>query len=123
MKRIITTKNDLRQVRHQRVRATLKGTAQKPRLSVYRALRSTIAQLIDDSNGKTLCYVSSSSLKAAKVEGKAAKVAAAHTVGTELAKKAVALGIKTVVFDRGGYQYQGRVEAVADGARAGGLIF
>lgn len=121
MKRNIISKNDLRQVRHERVRATVIGTAACPRLSVYRGLRSTIAQLVDDAAGRTLAYVNSNEIKNAAVDGKSAKVAVAFMVGKKIAEKAVALGIKTVVFDRGGYQYHGRVEAVADGARDGGL--
>ena len=123
MKRIIENKNQLREVRHDRVRATVQGTATKPRLSVYRGLRSTIAQLIDDTTGRTLCFANSNELKDVSVADKTAKVAAAFAVGTALAEKAKKLGITTAVFDRGGYQYHGRVAAVADGARAGGLQF
>lgn len=124
MKRLLNkTKNNLRQVRHARVRATVKGTKETPRLSVFRGLRSLVTQLIDDSSGKTLCAVKSAEVKEAKVEGKEGKVALAYLVGQKLAEKAIALGIKAVVFDRGGYRYHGRVAAVAEGARAGGLKF
>lgn len=123
MKRLLTSKNEIREVRHERVRMQVKGTGVCPRLSVYRGLRSTIAQLIDDTTGRTLAYVNSNEIKNVKVEGKDGKVAAAYAVGQKLAEKAVALKITSVVFDRGGYQYHGRVEAVADGARAGGLQF
>jgi len=124
MKRlIIKTKNALRSIRHDRVRMTLKGTAEKPRLSVFRGLKSITAQIIDDQAGKTLCFVKSTDMKKVSVEGKSAKVAAAYAVGKALAEQAVAKGITKVVFDRGGYEYHGRVAAVAEGARAGGLQF
>jgi large subunit ribosomal protein L18 len=124
MKRLATiTKNALRQIRHKRVRARLVGSATTPRLSVFRSLRSVTAQLIDDASGKTLVFVKSADLKDAKVEGKTAKVGAAYAVGQALAEKAKAKGITTVVFDRGGYRFHGRVAAVAEGARAGGLQF
>lgn len=127
MKRLSnTTKNALRQVRHHRVRATLSGTSSRPRLSVFRGLKSISAQLIDDSAGKTLCAASSGQLKLKKksaVEGKNAKVAAAYLVGKALAEQASAKKITMAVFDRGGYRYHGRVAALAEGARAGGLVF
>ena len=125
MKRLdIKSKNDVRVVRHTRVRSRLSGTASIPRLSVFRGLKSITAQLIDDSAGKTLCFVKSNTLKKIeKVEGKTAKVAAGYATGLALAEKAKALGVTKVVFDRGGYSYHGRVAAVAEGARAGGLVF
>lgn len=124
MKRLLNkTKNSLRQVRHTRVRARVQGTKDAPRLSVFRGLRSLVAQLIDDANGKTLCAVKSAEVKSEKAEGKTGKIAEAYLVGKKLAEKAVALNIKTVVFDRGGYCYHGRVAAVAEGAREGGLKF
>lgn len=123
MKRTVnTTKNSLRQVRHTRVRARVIGTKEKPRLSVFRSLKAVVAQLVDDDAGKTLAYVKSA-LKGAKVEGKTAKVAAAYAAGKSLAEKAKTLGISKVVFDRGGYRFHGRVEALAQGARDGGLQF
>lgn len=124
MKRLVTTtKNALRQIRHRRVRQSVIGTKARPRLSVFRGLRSTVAQLVDDSTAQTLCYVKSSEVKGTKAAGKTTKVASAYAVGKLLAEKAKALGIKQVVFDRGGYKYHGRVQAVADGAREGGLEF
>ncbi len=124
MKRLLTkSKNALRQVRHSRVRSVVQGTSSHPRLSVFRGLRSTIAQLVDDAAGKTLCYVSSKEIKETKTEGRTGKVAAAFLVGKKLAEKASEKGIKTIVFDRAGYKYHGRVQAVADGAREGGLQF
>jgi large subunit ribosomal protein L18 len=124
MKRLsTTTKNSLRQVRHTRVRANLVGTSTKPRLSVFRGLKNIVAQLIDDSTGKTLIYVSSAKLKVAASKEQTKKVAAGFAVGEALAKAATAKGITAAVFDRGGYKYHGRVAAVAEGARAGGLKF
>jgi large subunit ribosomal protein L18 len=124
MKRQIhTSKNALRQIRHTRIRTHLSGSAAAPRLSVFRSLRGITAQLIDDVTKKTLCYVESRSIKSSKVEGKVGKVAEAYTVGTKLAELAKAKGITKVVFDRGGYRFHGRVAAIAEGARAGGLQF
>lgn len=116
-------KNGLRQIRHARVRARLSGTAARPRLSVFRSLRNITAQLIDDQTGKTVVQVNGKEIGAEKVEGYAGKTATAYLVGKKLAEKAKAAGIAKVVFDRGGYQYHGRVQALADGARAGGLDF
>lgn len=112
-----------RAVRHTRVRSRVIGTAERPRLSVHRGLKAMTAQLIDDGAGKTLAYVHSTSVKAEKMEGKGAKTAAAYAVGVKLAELAKAKKITKVVFDRGGYSYHGRVAAVADGARSGGLQF
>ena len=116
-------KNQDRLKRHKRVRAKIKGSAETPRLSVYRSLNHIYAQLIDDVAGNTL--VTASTLdKAVKgtLDGKDKK-AQAFAVGELLAKKAKEKGIDTVVFDRGGYLYTGRVASLADGARKGGLNF
>lgn len=122
MKRLTNkTKNNLRQVRHARVRAKVIGTAECPRLSVFRSLRGMVVQLIDDSTGKTLCYVDTKSVKNGVVEGRTAKTAAGFLLGKLLAEKAKSLGVNQAVFDRAGYKYHGRVAAVADGARDGGL--
>lgn len=120
MKRLSNTKTkaDLRTRRHNRVRAIVKGTAATPRLSVFRSLRGMVAQLVDDTNGKTLCYASSKEV--GKKEG---KVNVSIELGKLIAKKAGAKGVAKVVFDRGGYKYHGRVKALAEGARAGGLQF
>lgn len=124
MKRLMNkTKNAIRQVRHARIKKVLRGTAEMPRLSVFRSLRGIVAQIIDDEAGKTLCYVSSQGMKPKKIEGKTTKVALAFEVGEKIAELAKAKKIEAVVFDRGGYRYHGRVQAVADGARAGGLKF
>ncbi|MFZ4461126.1 MAG: 50S ribosomal protein L18 [Patescibacteria group bacterium] len=106
-----------RQRRHTRIRARITGTAERPRLSVYRSNTSIYAQLIDDVAGKTLC--ASSDMKASK----GTKIELAKTVGAELGKAALALGITSVVFDRGGFLYAGRVKALADAAREAGLTF
>jgi len=115
------TKNSLRQVRHRRIRTVLSGTAECPRLSIFRGLHRMVLQLIDDTSGKTLCAASTDEIKKVKVEGKSAKTAAAYAAGELLAEKAKAKKIERAVLDRGGYSYHGRVAAVAEGARAGGL--
>lgn len=124
MKRLANkTKNSLRQVRHSRIRSHLIGTAKCPRLSVFRSLRFVTAQLIDDTAGRTLCQASGRGLKPEKSADRAAKVAVSFVVGKTLAEKAVKLGITEAIFDRSGYKYHGRVRALAEGARAGGLKF
>lgn len=123
MKRLTRQKTKLRQVRHARVRAVVIGTAKSPRLSVFRSRRGMVAQLIDDSTGRTLCYTDSREIGTEKVENRTTKVSAGFLVGKKLAEKAKAKNITKVVFDRGGYRYHGRVAALADGARAGGLEF
>lgn len=116
-------KNADRLKRHARVRAKISGTPEMPRLSVYRSLTHVYAQIIDDTCGNTLVAASTVEKEIAKlVEGKT-KTEAAKIVGAELAKKALAKGIDTVVFDRGGYIYTGRVSSLADGAREAGLKF
>lgn len=116
-------KNLDRQGRHKRVRKKISGTAETPRLNVYRSLNHIYAQVIDDVAGVTLVAASTVEKEIAKmVEGKT-KVEAAKIVGAEVAKKAIEKGIKAVCFDRGGYLYIGRVEAVAEGAREAGLEF
>ncbi|HOX60954.1 MAG TPA: 50S ribosomal protein L18 [Candidatus Magasanikbacteria bacterium] len=121
----ITSKNLRRIVRHNRVRTVLAGTAERPRLSVFRSLKSTYVQLVDDNSGRTLVAASSNEVdtKAKQPEGMNAKVAVAYQVGEKIAEKAKTKNITKVVFDRAGYKYHGRVKAVADGARAGGLQF
>lgn len=105
--------------RHARVRNKISGTAECPRLNVFRSNSHIFAQIINDENGTTLASSSSVQLKiknGGNVEG-------AKAVGADIAKKAVKAGIKEVVFDRGGYQYHGRVQALADAARENGLDF
>lgn len=106
--------------RHKRVRAKVSGTPEMPRLNVFRSEANIYAQVIDDVNGVTL--VSASSLDKA-IEGFGGNSVAANAVGKLLAERAVAKGIENVVFDRGGYLYHGRVQALAEGAREGGLKF
>ena len=105
--------------RHKRVRAKISGTAEAPRLSVYRANANIHAQLIDDVKGVTLVSSSSVALKLAN----GGNMEAAAAVGKDIAEKALAAGIKKIVFDRSGYVYHGRIKAVADAAREAGLEF
>ena len=112
--------NAQRLKRHKRVRAKISGTPEMPRLNVFRSEANIYAQVIDDVNGVTLA--SASSLDKA-IEGYGGNIAAATAVGKLVAERAKAKGIETVVFDRGGYLYHGRVKALAEGAREGGLKF
>ncbi len=116
-------KNQERLRRHKRVRKNISGTAESPRLCVYRSLVNIYAQIIDDTKGVTLvaCSTMEKELKS-EIEGKT-KQEQAKIVGAKLAEKALAKGISTVVFDRGGYLYTGRVASLADGAREAGLKF
>ena len=111
-------KNEARLRRHRRVRGKISGTAERPRLDVFRSSKHIYAQIIDDVAGVTL--VSASTLEKG-FEGFGGNVEAANKVGRMIAEKALAKGIKTVVFDRGGFVYHGRVKALAEGAREGGL--
>ena len=106
--------------RHKRVRAKISGTPERPRLNVFRSETNIYAQIIDDVAGKTL--VSASSLDKA-FDGRGSNCEGAKKVGLMVAERAKAAGITTVVFDRGGYVYHGRVAALAEGAREGGLEF
>jgi large subunit ribosomal protein L18 len=115
-KRVPKTRAGLRARRHIRVRAKVKGTAERPRLVVFRSLKHMSVQLVDDVKQSTLFTVTDNGLAGKKSEKSVA-------VGKRVAEKAKAAGITKVVFDRGGYQYHGRVKAVADGAREGGLEF
>ena len=112
--------NQERLKRHKRVRAKISGTAARPRLCVFRSLQHMYAQLIDDEKGVTL--VAASSLEK-EFDGYGGNKDAAEKVGKAIAERAKGLGIEQVVFDRGGNVYHGRVQALADGARAGGLKF
>ena len=107
--------------RHKRVRKTVSGTAARPRLCVFRSLKNIYAQIIDDAKGITL--VSASSLDAEMKDVYGGNKEAAKKVGELIAKKALDKGIDTVVFDRGGYIYHGRVQELAEGAREAGLKF
>ncbi len=116
-------KNADRIIRHARVRKKVSGTAQRPRLSVYRSTNHIYAQIIDDVKGNTLCAASTLEKDIAAQVAEVTKSEAAKIVGATIAQKALALGVKEVVFDRGGYLYTGRVEALANGAREAGLEF
>jgi large subunit ribosomal protein L18 len=115
----VLTKPTKRLKRRRRVRAKVRGSAERPRISVFRSNRGIVAQLIDDDAGRTLASVNwtESDLRSLKPMEQAAKA------GQLLAERAKAAGVETVVFDRGGYQYHGRVQALAEGAREGGLTF
>lgn len=119
----VTSRNELRKLRHSRTRKTLMGTAEKPRLVVFISLKNIYAQIIDDERGITL--VSSSSLEK-EIKEKTSNlkmIEIAKLVGSSIAKKALEKGITQVVFDRGGYKFHGRVKALADEARNAGLKF
>ncbi len=112
--------NKIRTRRAKRTRAKISGTAEKPRLSVFRSNRYVYAQLIDDKKGHTVAGISTFEIK--KSAGKdSTKTVQAERIGEELAKKALAAGVNQAVFDRGSYKYHGRIKAVAEGAKKGGL--
>ena len=114
---MITSRNNLRLHRKRRIRAKVSGTAERPRLSIFRSLAGMEVQLIDDEAGKTILGSTIKKIKAKNnLEG-------AKLLGADIAKKAIAKKISEIVFDRGGYKYHGKVKALADGARTGGLKF
>lgn len=115
------SRNSRRGFRQERVRQTVLGCAERPRLAIFRSLKHVYAQLIDDENGNTL--VAASTLDEALKNEKGSLKARAKKVGELVAQKAAEKGIQVVVFDRAGYKYHGRVAALADGAREKGLIF
>jgi large subunit ribosomal protein L18 len=112
-----------RQRRHQRVRRQMKGTVERPRLCVFRSLKHIESQIIDDTQGHTLVAASTREPSVREQLGDKDKTAQAAVVGQVLAERATAAGIKSVVFDRGGYLYHGRVKSLAEAARKGGLEF
>lgn len=116
-------KNLARKRRHQRVRKLSFGTSQRPRLSVFRSSKHIYAQVIDDSTGQTLAFASTLDPEVRNSLDATSNVAAAEVVGQLVGRRALSKGISTVVFDRGGYIFHGRVAAVAKGARAAGLEF
>ncbi len=118
-------KDNARTRRHQRVRKKVCGTAERPRLAVFRSSKHIYAQAINDLEGKTLAFASSlvKDLPSPEEEGLLGKKKTAKAVGMLLAQRLKGLGIDKVVFDRGGYLYHGRIAALADGAREGGLNF
>ncbi len=119
----IKTRAQARLRRHRRVRKKISGTPEKPRLNVYRSLTGIYAQVIDDESGRTLASASTIDGELRKEMKGLSKTEQAALVGKAIAERALAVGIKQVVFDRGGYRYIGRVRALADGAREGGLQF
>lgn len=117
-------KVQLRARRKKRIRKKISGTSERPRLSVYRSLKNIYAQLIDDAAGRTLTAVSSLSKELRQeIDAAKSKTEVSKIVGKALAQKALELGIKKVAFDRNGFLYHGRVKALAEGAREGGLEF
>ena len=117
---LATQKREARIRRHRRVRKKVRGTAERPRLAVHRSNKHISAQIIDDRSGRTLAAASTTE---ADLRSGAGTTATAGTVGEKLAERAKAAGVTSVVFDRGGFIYHGRVAALADGARKGGLEF
>ncbi|MBD3360944.1 50S ribosomal protein L18 [Candidatus Peregrinibacteria bacterium] len=113
-----TRKTSLRKKRHNKIRSKIKGTKNRPRLVVYRSLIYTYSQLIDDENNVVIAATSD-----IKSKEKSSKIDKAKKIGTDIAKKAQEKKIAEIVFDRNGYKYHGRVKAVAEGAREGGLKF
>lgn len=120
---IIRNKEDARRRRHRRIRKTMFGTPDKPRLTVHRSLNHIYAQAIDDHSGKTLLSASSLEAEIKQKSQRTGNKDAAKLVGELVARKCKEKGIETVVFDRSGYLYHGRVKALADAARAAGLKF
>lgn len=122
---IASTRRQHRIRRHMSLRKQLSGTAARPRLAVFRSLRNIYCQVIDDDRGATLCASSSGDMvRAGALDAKSAgSVAGAAKVGEEIARRAKEKGIAAVSFDRGGFRYHGRVKALADAARKGGLVF
>lgn len=119
----LKSRNSLRLRRHERIRKQLTGSAQRPRLSVFRSLHHVYAQVIDDATGRTLVAASTREKSVADGLASRASTAAAERVGQTVAQRAKEKGITVVVFDRGGYKYHGRIKALADAARSAGLEF
>jgi large subunit ribosomal protein L18 len=117
------SRSEIRAKKHRRVRNNLAGTAERPRLAVFRSNNHMYAQIIDDTVGNTLVSASTLDKDVKDAVEKTNNVDAAATVGTVIAKKALDKGITTVVFDRGGFIYQGKIKALADAAREAGLTF
>lgn len=117
------SKDEARRRIHRRSRARVRGGAQAPRVNVYRSLNHIYVQIVDDAQGRTLVAASSKDKEVRKTLKSGGNVAAAKVVGKVLAERAKTAGITRVVFDRGGYAYHGRVKALADAAREGGLKF
>jgi large subunit ribosomal protein L18 len=118
-----TDRKDARQLRHLRLRTKIRGTQARPRLSVFRSLHHLYAQVIDDGVGRTLAAASTTDADLRKSLKSSASAEAAGAVGKSIAERARKQGIESVVFDRGGFPYHGRIKSVADAARAAGLKF
>lgn len=116
-------RNQKRVDRHNKIRNKIEGTPERPRLNVYRSSKNIYAQVIDDVTGTTIASASTMDKELVAKVSELTKVEAAKVVGAEVAKRALEKGINTVVFDRGGYLYHGRVKSLADGARENGLDF
>ena len=114
-----TSKNQIRQRIHTRIRRRVRGTSERPRLAVFRSVKHIYAQVIDDTQGQTIAAAGS----VEKAAGSGGNIAGAKAIGKLVAQRAQDKGIKSVVFDRGGYHYHGRVKALADAAREAGLEF
>ena len=120
---IIKDRRGQRDVRHHRLRRRVRGSGDRPRLAVFRSLNHIYAQLLDDDTGRTVVAADSRSTEFRAQHRNGGNVAAAKAVGELLARRAKERGVQRVVFDRGGYKYHGRVKALAEAARAGGLVF
>ena len=123
MKNSAKDRRYLRQRRHERINKKVRGTAQRPRLVVFRSLKHLDGQVVDDDKGVTLAGASTRSGGSGDADDRTGKVAASYMAGVQLADQAMRAGVTDVVFDRGGYPYHGRVKAFAEGARKGGLRF
>ena len=119
----VTSKNVVRKRVHSRIRKKIQGTGERPRLNIFRSLNHIYAQIIDDVKGVTLASASSLDKEIRAVNKAGGSAAGAKSVGTEIAKRAKSKGIETVVYDRGGYNYHGRVKVLAEAAREAGLKF
>ena len=119
----LASRSGARHKRHARIRLRVEGSGGRPRLAVFRSLNHIYAQLVDDDTGRTVVAADSRSKEFRAGQPRGGNVAAAKAVGGVLAERAKAAGVTQVVFDRGGYKYHGRVKALADAARAGGLVF
>jgi large subunit ribosomal protein L18 len=117
------TRNEVRRRIHLRIRKRIRGTTERPRLAIFRSLNHIFAQVIDDDKGVTVVSASSLDKETSLGRQSGGNIAGAKVVGAEIAKRAQAKGIQSVVYDRGGYPYHGRVKALADAARESGLKF
>jgi large subunit ribosomal protein L18 len=119
----VSVKEEARQRRHKRLRKKVSGTVERPRLCVYKSLNHIYAQIIDDTKGHTVIAASTLDKELRNEAGHKGNAAMAKRVGLLIASRAVQHGVKKIVFDRGGYKYHGRMKALAEGAREGGLEF